>query len=96
MRANSYQQALATSSASAWLKAAWQKILQWESSSLKLPNPEVIHLEKSKEEIFVILLPDQEEFNILDRDKKSFAQLVGISPWTDRVEESLPASSTLQ
>jgi hypothetical protein len=37
-------------------------------------------LEKSKENIFVILLPDEEEFNILDRDKKAFAQLVGISP----------------
>jgi len=34
-------------------------------------------LEKSKEDIFVLLLPDQEEFNILDSDKKDFAQLVG-------------------
>jgi hypothetical protein len=37
-------------------------------------------LEKSKENIFVLLLPDEEEFNILDSDKKSFAQLVGIAP----------------
>lgn len=44
---------------------------------VKLPNAEVIILEKSKEDIFVLLLPDQEEFNILDSDKKDFAQLVG-------------------
>jgi len=37
-------------------------------------------LEKSKENIFVILLPDQEEFNILDSYKKSFAQMLGIAP----------------
>jgi hypothetical protein len=37
-------------------------------------------LEKSKEDIFVILLSDQEEFNLLDSDKKAFAQLVGIAP----------------
>jgi hypothetical protein len=68
------------SSAYASLKAAWQKILACQSSSLKLPNPEVIYLEKSKENIFVLLLPDQEEFNILDSDKKDFAQMLGISP----------------
>jgi hypothetical protein len=37
-------------------------------------------LEKSKENIFVLLLPDQEEFNILENDKKSFGQMVGIAP----------------
>jgi len=80
MRGKSCQQALATSSAFASRKAVWQKILACQSSSLNFPNAEVIHLEKSKENIFVLLLPDEEEFNILDSDKKSFAQLVGIAP----------------
>jgi len=37
-------------------------------------------LEKQKENIFVILLPDEEDFNILDNDKKAFGQAVGIAP----------------
>lgn len=68
------------SSAFASRKAVWQKILACQSSSLNFPNAEVIHLEKSKEEIFVILLPDEEEFNLLDSDKKYFAQILGIAP----------------
>jgi hypothetical protein len=37
-------------------------------------------LEKSKENIFVLLLPDQEEFNILENDKQALAQVAGIAP----------------
>jgi len=37
-------------------------------------------LEKSNEEIFILLLPDKEDFNILDNDKIAFGQAVGIAP----------------
>jgi hypothetical protein len=37
-------------------------------------------LEKSEENIFVILLPDEEDFNLLENDKRAFGQAVGIAP----------------
>ena len=83
--------ALAMSSAYAWRKAVLQKILACQSSSLRIPNPEVIHLEKQKENIFVILLPDEEDFNLLENDKRAFGQAVGIAPWIALGQGFLPA-----
>jgi hypothetical protein len=40
----------------------------------------VIPLEKSIEDIFVLLLPDEEEFNLLESDKMVFGQVYGIAP----------------
>ena len=37
-------------------------------------------MEKSKENIFVLLLPDEEDFSVLDNDKIAFGQAVGIAP----------------
>jgi len=37
-------------------------------------------LEKFKEDIFVLLLPDKEDFNLLDNEKKVFGQVYGIAP----------------
>jgi hypothetical protein len=37
-------------------------------------------LEKSKEEIFVLLLPDEENFNLLENEKQLFWRVVGIAP----------------
>jgi hypothetical protein len=37
-------------------------------------------LEKSKQDIFVLLLPDEKEFNLLKSDKKAFGQVFGIAP----------------
>jgi hypothetical protein len=38
-------------------------------------------LEKSKEDIFVLPLPDgEEDFNLLENEKQAFWRAVGISP----------------
>jgi hypothetical protein len=37
-------------------------------------------LEKSKEDIFVLLLPDEEEFNFLENEKQAFWRALGIAP----------------
>jgi hypothetical protein len=38
-------------------------------------------LEKSKQDIFVLLLPDgEEEFNFLENEKEAFGQAYGIAP----------------
>ena len=74
-------QAYQMSSAYVWLKAGWRKITACQSRSSDFPNPEVIILEKSKEDIFVLLLPDSEEdFNLLENEKKVFGQAFGIAP----------------
>ena len=54
--------------------------MRWESGSSKLPKCEVINLEKSKEDIFVLLLSDKEDVNLLENDKQVFGQAYGIAP----------------
>jgi hypothetical protein len=37
-------------------------------------------LEKSKQDIFVLLLPDEEDFNLLENEKQVFGRAFGIAP----------------
>jgi hypothetical protein len=54
--------------------------MRWESRSLKLPNCDVINLEKSKQDVYILLLPDKEDVNLLENEKEAFGQAFGIAP----------------